>query len=249
MSAEDLLRSLAVTARRLGPSVRPPGAAALLDSLTRTARVLFGAQACSLALVSADESQLEYVSTSGAGAESVFGMRIPSGQGIAGFVAATGQAVAIGDPRRDPRFAADVAAVTGYVPRAMLVVPVRSPDRLIGVLTLLDRDTTRPDADRDLERLSLFADQAALAVEAVRAFEDVGSVLLRALADAACSDDPDLVRALTALPPEDDASDELAEVAEVAEVLAALEQAGPAERRLAVGLLRDVLRYARDRAA
>ena len=81
-----------------------------------------------------DESELVYTAADGAGADAVVGLRIPSGQGVAGWVAASGQPVAIGDLARDPRFAGEVAEQTGYVPRAMLVVPVRSPDRLLGVL-------------------------------------------------------------------------------------------------------------------
>lgn len=44
------------------------------------------------------------------------------------------------------RFAQDVAEDTGYVPRALLAVPVSSPVRLLGVMTLLDRDADRPGA-------------------------------------------------------------------------------------------------------
>ena len=112
-------------------------------------------------------------------------MRLPSGRGVAGWVAASRQAVAIDDLQGDPRFARDVAEGTGYVPRALLAVPVQSPHRLLGVMTLLDRDAARPGADDDMALLSLFADQAALAVEAAQAFGDVGRVLLGALSDAA----------------------------------------------------------------
>ena len=75
----------------------------------------------------------------------------------------------------------------------------------------------------------------------MRAFEDVGAVLLGALAEAADGDTA-LVRALTAQRAEETTE----ELAEVTEVLAALAVSGPAERRLAVRLLREVLRFTRD---
>jgi GAF domain-containing protein len=245
VSAEDLLRALAATARGLGPAVRPPAAEGLLAAITETARQLFGAQACSLALLTDDESELVYRAASGQGAGNVTGMRMPSGRGLAGYVAASGQPVAISDLRSDPRWAADVAESTGYVPRALLAVPVRSPQRLIGVLTLLDRDTDRPGADRDITSLSLFADQAALAVEAVRAFDDVGRILLAALATAADDGAVELGEALEQVA--DGSDDDAAGLAELAALFADLSRAGAAERELAVRVLRQVLRYTRQR--
>jgi GAF domain-containing protein len=242
VGTEDLLRTLAETARALGQVLRPPGADDLLAALTETARQLFGAQACSLAVLSDDDSELIYTTASGAGADIVRHMRMPSGRGLAGWVAASGQPVAISDLRNDPRWARDVAERTGYVPRALLAVPVRSPQRLIGVLTVLDRDALRRDADRDIQLLSLFADQAALAVEAVRAFERVGSMLLTALADAAGGGSPELAGALRQLAATSDTEDDAA-LAELAAVFAALTRAGTAERELAVRVVREVLHF------
>jgi GAF domain-containing protein len=244
VSAEELLRTLAATARAVGPADRPPGADGLLAAITETARRLFGAQACSLALLTDDDAELVYTTASGAGADNVVGMRMPSGRGLAGWVAASGQPVAISDLRTDPRWAADVAESTGYVPRALLAVPVQSPQRMVGVLTVLDRDASRPDAERDIELLSLFADQAALAVEAVRAFDRVGSVLLAALA-AAADGAGELAAALEDVAATSD--DGNAQLAELSALFATLTRAGEAERELAVRVVREVLRYSRQR--
>ena len=132
-----------------------------------------------------DEDELVYVAASGAGADSVIGMRIGVSQGIAGWVMQSGQPVAVSDLRRDIRFARDVAEDTGYVPQAILAVPVTGTSSQLGVLTLLDRDASRDGAQFDLRTAALFADQAALAIETSRAAADVGGILLRALATAA----------------------------------------------------------------
>jgi len=246
VTAEELLRTLAMTARATGRAMRPPGGAGLLTAITETARQLFGAQACSLALLSDDDAELVYTTATGAGAENVVGMRMPSGRGVAGWVAASGQPVAIDDLRADPRWAGDVAEGTGYVPQALLAVPVQSPQRLLGVLTVLDRDTDRPGADRDIQLLSLFAGQAALGVEAVRACERIGSLLLSALASAA-EDSSDLSVAL-----EDAAAtadDDVVELAELAGLFADLSCVGTPERELAVRVVREVIRYTRGRGS
>lgn len=241
--AQTLLSELARVATALGPAVSPPGSEGLLRALTETARRLFGAQACSLALLSDDESELIYTTAAGAGADDITGMRLPSGRGIAGWVAMSGQPVAIDDLRNDPRFAQDVAEDTGYVPQALLAVPVVSPRRLLGVMTLLDRDAARPGADEDIALLSLFADQAALALEAAGTFSDVGGVLLGALA-AAAGEGTDLAAAIGATAYGGDP-----DLIELSALFAELGRAGPDERRLAVRLTREVMAYAAGRAA
>jgi GAF domain-containing protein len=244
MSHDELLRELGELANSLGPAVRPAGTDELLRSLTETARRLFGAAACSLALLSEDESELLYTTAAGEGAEDVTGMRISSSQGIAGWVVQSGQPIAISDVANDPRFSRAVAEQTGYVPRAILAVPVQTPQRTLGVITLLDRDPRRPGAEQDMALLSLFADQAALALASVEAFSSLGRVLLAALAEAA--DGGDLALALRR------AADRQAQAADpdlaaLAADFAALARRGAAERRLALAVLRDVAKYAERR--
>ena len=245
MSPDELLAELGELASSLGPAVRPAGTEELLRSLTETARRLFGAAACSLALLSDDDSELLYTVAAGAGAQDVTGMRIPASQGIAGWVVQSGQPIAISDVAGDPRFSRQVAEQTGYVPQAILAVPVQAGQRMLGVISLLDRDERRPGAEQDMALLSLFADQAALALASVEAFGALGRVLLNALAAAAAGDDltQALRRAADRLPASD------ADLAALATSFAALARQGAAERRLALAVLRDVGDYAERRSS
>ncbi|MCA1712820.1 MAG: GAF domain-containing protein [Actinobacteria bacterium] len=236
-AAEDLLDQLGRVAQALGPAVAPPGSDRLLTALTETARRLFGAAACSLALLSDDEAELVYTTAAGAGAEDVTGLRIPATQGIAGWVVQSGQSVALDSPADDPRFARAVAEGTGHVPREILAVPVVSAERMLGVLTLLDRDAGRPGADQDMTLLQVFADQAAIALESADAFRRMGGVLLQAIATAA-AEDTDLAAAAGSLRDRLPRSDRT--LAELAEVFALLEQQGDGARDLAVRLVREV---------
>jgi GAF domain-containing protein len=244
MSHDELLRELGELASSLGPAVRPAGTDELLRSLTETARRLFGAAACSLALLSEDDSELLYTTAAGEGAEDVTGMRISSSQGIAGWVVQSGQPIAISDVTSDPRFSREVAEQTGYVPQAILAVPVQTPQRVLGVISLLDRDARRPGAEQDMTLLSLFADQAALALASVEAFSSLGRVLLAALAEAANGDDLALAlrQAADDVPAAADA-----DLAALAADFAALARRGAAERRLALAVLRDVAEFAERR--
>jgi len=196
-SPDDVLRGLGELATSLGPAIRPAGTEELLRSLAETARRLFGAAACSLAMLSADESELHYTIAAGAGADEVTGLRIPSTQGIAGWAVQSGQPIAISDLSSDPRFSREIAEQTGYVPQTILAVPVQTAQRMLGVISLLDRDVRRPAAEQDMALLALFAGQ---------------------------------------------------DLAELAATFATLARHGPAERRLALAVLRDVARYAERRS-
>ena len=253
MSPDELLRQLGELASSLGPAVRPAGADELLRSLTETARRLFGAAACSLALLTEDESELVYTVAAGQGADDVTGMRIPASRGIAGWVVQSGQPIAISDVAADPRFSREQAEQTGYIPQAILAVPVETPARLLGVISLLDRDPRRPGAEQDMALLSLFADQAALALASVERFSLMGRVLLDALARAAQGDVPagdvpagdDLAGALRQAADHLPAAD--ADLAELAATFAVLARRGAAERRLALAVLRDIADYTERR--
>ncbi len=244
-SPESLLRELGALAGALGPAVAPPGTDGLLNALTSTARQAFGAKACSLALLSEDESELVYTTAAGTGADDVTGMRMPATRGIAGWVVASGQPVAISDLRNDARFARDLAENTGYVPTAILAVPVQSELRLLGVLSVLDRDVDRPGSEQDLALLAVFADQAAIALEGARAFGDLGRVLLAALV-AATEEGSSLAPALAGVSA--DLSPPDAQLAALAALFAELADVGPEERALALQVTSQVLAYTRRRS-
>jgi GAF domain-containing protein len=243
MTPDELLRELGELATALGPAVRPVGTDELLCSITETARRLFGAAACSLALLTEDDADLLYTIATGQRATDVMGVRMPASQGIAGWVVQSGQPIAISDLTNDPRYLPELAERAGYVPQTILAVPVETSRRMIGVINVLDRDPRRPDSEQDIALLSRYADLAALALAGVEAFNFLGRVLLTALADAAAGNDlaAALRRAADGLPPAD------AELAALAASFAALAQRGSAERQLALAALRDVEEYVQRR--
>jgi signal transduction protein with GAF and PtsI domain len=238
-----LLSELAALAADAADTLSPPESAGVSESVTAVARRVFGAAACSIAVLDEDADELEYVAASGVGAEQIIGTRLPLGRGFAGWVAQSGQPVAVTDLRskNDPRFARDVAESTNYVPDALMAVPIESGERVLGVLSVLDRDVTRAGVENDLELASAFAAQAAAAIVAVEAFRNIGGVLLRELARAA-GEGTDLAEAL-AEPPAARPAD--AATRRYIALLADLRSAGPAEQRLALDIVESVLGYAR----
>jgi GAF domain-containing protein len=238
---ERLLEQVAALAADLGPALAPVGQTELLRSITAAARELFDAAACSLALLDEAQETLTFHVASGAGAQAVVGQRVPVDRGIAGWVVSSGQPVAVADVARDPRFAADVAEATGYVPRSVLAMPLQTEREMLGVIELLDQRADSPAGRRDMDLLGLFADQASLAIEASRVFTSLGQALFQALGLAA-GGDRDLAWALDDLARHAPGPD--AGLAELAGVFARLGQAGAAERAAATRLVREFLAYA-----
>jgi GAF domain-containing protein len=144
------------------------GHRALLQSVVDVARAIFGAEAASVLLLDDETDELVFEAISGTGQEELVGMRFPSSTGIAGWVVVTGQPLVVDDLAADPRFARATAEQTGYVPHALVAVPLVVDERVIGVLEVLDRPTDRPFGLSDMNLLTQFAHQAALALDLLR---------------------------------------------------------------------------------
>lgn len=144
---------------------RPPGARALIEAVVRTAAGVFDASAASIALTDHLSGDLVYQAAWGAGAREIVGVRLEHGKGISGSVVRDGEAIAVPDCRNDPRFSAQIAAGTGYVPYTMLVAPLKRGDVAIGALSLLDRRDGEPYGPQDVVRAALFAELALTALD------------------------------------------------------------------------------------
>jgi len=240
----DLVTQVAATATDLAPALGLPDAEELLRSVCVTARRVFRAAACSVAELREDEGQLVYRMADGEGAEEVRGMRLPLGSGVASYVASSGQALAVDKVRTDPRFAADIADATGYVPQALLVVPITaSTGDVLGVLSLLDVDSEAVPPESVLDLAAAFADQAALALALGTTVTRLGAVLLEAIADAAQAEDRGLATALRRRAAASKGPD--ADAAALAARFHELRRLGPGVTATAGRIVDELIAYAR----
>ena len=141
---------------------------ALLQSIVEAARAIFSARAASIFLHDEETDELVFEAAAGEGGGDLVGTRIPSGTGIAGWVLVTRQSLVLNDLADDPRFARDVAERTGYVPSALMAVPLLYEERALGVLQVLDPRQDDRSGLAEMELLGLFANQAAIALDLLR---------------------------------------------------------------------------------
>ena len=97
---------LAATAGIIGS---PVSHARLLEIIVETGAHVIGARAGALFLLDEENDDLTFEVAIGSRAAEVKRFRVPLGHGIAGIVAASGQAMAIRDAAGDPRLASDIA--------------------------------------------------------------------------------------------------------------------------------------------
>jgi signal transduction histidine kinase len=94
----------------------------------------------------------------------------PERSTVAGRALLEGRAIHIADVKADPEYAFEAQKLDPY--RTLLGVPMLREGVPIGVLTLI-RSEMRPFTDKQIELVSTFADQAAIAIENVRLFEEI----------------------------------------------------------------------------
>jgi len=137
----------------------------VLDRVMEHVASFFGPLNWSLLLIDAGSSELVFARAVGRSGSSLVGKRLPLGEGVAGWVAAHGTPAIVEDTQADPRFSERMDGITGFRTESIVAVPLRSGDRVFGVIELLNRLDGRPFAAYDMRVLSTIADFAAIAVE------------------------------------------------------------------------------------
>jgi GAF domain-containing protein len=149
----------------------------LLAAVAEVSRQIFGAKASSILLLDEDSNELVFEAVGGYGEAELIGMRFPAGTGIAGWVLATRTPLILDDVQNDPRFAADFAKGTGYVPQGLMAVPLLHEEQALGVLEVLDRPQQSRFSLEEMELLGLFANQAAIALDLLQRARQAEAVL------------------------------------------------------------------------
>lgn len=140
----------------------------LLDRIMVAAREVLKAEASSLMLVDEQTGDLVVSVPTGPKREELKEVRIPRGEGIAGWVSEHREALLIPDVSKDPRFFSRLDQVYGFVTRSVVCMPLRAKGRALGVLEVINRRDGRPFSGEDAELLMMFAHQAAVVLDNAR---------------------------------------------------------------------------------
>lgn len=147
--------------------------APLLHRIMRSAVEVMTASAGSLLLFDELTDQLIFEVVEGGGGESLKGIRISLGTGIAGWVATHRKPLIVDDVNTDERYYQSIAKSFNFEFTSLLCVPMISHNKLIGVLQVLHSTPGRYFGSLEQQLLITFAHQAAIAIENARLYESL----------------------------------------------------------------------------
>ena len=145
----------------------------ILDFIMEECMKIMKAEAASLMLMVNDNIELEFRVALGPKGKDVKPYRLPVGKGIAGWVAEQGKPLLIPDAYKDDRFNPEFDKKSGFKTNSIICVPMNYKNKIIGILQVLNRKDGTIFQNSDLRIFSIFASQAALAIENSRLFFSV----------------------------------------------------------------------------
>lgn len=159
-----------------------------MEAITRLMRAETG----SLLLLDREREELYFEVALGEKGKKLKEVRLKVGEGIAGWVAKHREPVVIHDVKRDPRFQGNVDKRSKFKTRNMVCVPVVIKGQVIGVLQAINRIGGEFTTE-DLGLFQLFSNQAAIALDNARLYEEIKDAFYAtssALAEAIEKRDP-----------------------------------------------------------
>jgi signal transduction histidine kinase len=143
----------------------------LLRSIIQIATDLTATEASSILLLDKKTGELHFETATGIKEREVKPIVVPLDNSIAGWVVKEGKPLLIPNVREDPRHYHQVDDATQFFTRSILGVPLRVKDKVIGVLEVLNKVNDEEFTQNDVETLTILADQAAIAIENARLFQ------------------------------------------------------------------------------
>lgn len=133
---------------------------------------LLEVEAGSLILIDPDSEELFFEVALGDKGARVKEIRLKKGQGIAGWVAEKGEPVIVQDVQSDPRFFKLADEKSKFTTRDMVCVPVKSKDKILGVLQAINKKNGIFD-EQDKDALLALANQVAIAIDNANLYQEL----------------------------------------------------------------------------
>lgn len=146
----------------------------LLEEIMEITTQVLQAQASSVMLIDRETKQLVFEVALGEKGEAVKEIRLNLGEGIAGWVALHGQPLLIDDVNSDPRFKKEISQNIDFPNKAMLCVPLKYREEIIGVVQVINKKNKHGNfSNKDLEMLEAMSNQMSMAIQNARFYDQL----------------------------------------------------------------------------
>jgi diguanylate cyclase (GGDEF)-like protein len=139
----------------------------ILGAIMEKMAQFFGPERWSLLMVDESSGELYYAIAVGENQESLKGLRVPLGEGVAGWVAATGNPLVVPDVSLDAHWSAFAKKFPDLNIQSIACVPVRSANKTLGVIQLLNSKLDLM-SEYSISFLRILCDYAAIAIQNAR---------------------------------------------------------------------------------
>lgn len=129
--------------------------------------------ASTLMLLDDETGDLVFSVPTGPEADRLTDIRLPAGEGIPGWVVENEKPVFVDNAKEHPRFYPDIDRIRGIETKSILCVPLKAKTKLIGVLEVINKVDDTSFREEDELFLSIFAAQAAIAIENARLYGEL----------------------------------------------------------------------------
>ena len=130
---------------------------------------LFNVEAGSLVLLDPATNELVFEVVHGGAGASLVGKRMPSDQGIVGWVTTNRESVLVSDVSKHARWFKEFDQKTQFITHSILAAPIMIGGRTIGAVELINRRDGALFSDANRILLEMFARSAGIAIEIGRA--------------------------------------------------------------------------------
>ncbi len=142
----------------------------ILSTIMDKMAQFFGPERWSMLMVDEKAQQLYYAIAVGENSETLKGLRVPLGEGVAGWVASTGNPLVVPDVALDPHWSAFSRAHPELKIQSIACVPVRSGEKTLGVIQLLNSKLDL-ESEYSISFLRILCDYAAIAIQNARSMK------------------------------------------------------------------------------
>ncbi len=149
-----------------------------IDAVMYQVGLVFRPVHWSLLLKDSKSNDMVFTAVTGSSRDKLQGLKLPEGEGIAGYIYSTGKPVIVKDVTKDKRFSSRIDQYTGFKTQSIIGVPLKTGKSVFGVIELINKLSGDTFKAVELKILSAIAEYAAIAIERSYYYQSLKKIAL-----------------------------------------------------------------------